>query len=83
MEKLLELLDWLGVQTRGVVFERMLTAAAYLVSEGGENSEYDRGIYELIADVCGQEIPAAHMDEARDYVMHAIALIKAERRVAS
>jgi hypothetical protein len=88
MDKLIELLDWLreqaGASARTVVFERMLNVGADLVSEDGENPEYDRAIYELIRDVNYDDFPEHLDDDARrDYVMHLIAVIRVERKAQS
>jgi hypothetical protein len=88
MDKLIELLDWLreqaGASARTVVFERMIQVGADLVSEDGENPEYDRAIYELIRDMCYDDFPESLDDDARrDYVMHLIAVVRVERKVQS
>lgn len=39
----------------GVTYQQCIESAAAIVSEHGENSEYDRGMYELIAGLFGIE----------------------------
>lgn len=48
-----------------------IRTASYLVSDDGENPEYDRAIYELIVDLFGVGVD---VDEGRSLVAAAIKL---------
>ena len=65
-----------------IIFNRMLEAGSDLVSEEGENPEYDRAIYELIRDTAGLALPMAVQgdgDAAREYVAARIKALRIER----
>ena len=76
-------LDWLLDAARrsahDSIVSKMLEVGADLVSEDGENPEYDRAIYELIAHMPGDSLGTSDMDERRKRVEHTIALMRIGR----
>lgn len=56
---------------------KLITSAALLLSEDGENAEYDRGIVELTTDLLG--LPMDHKDHVAATLRSVADLTKASR----
>lgn len=84
MSKYEKVLDFVSSAVRRATLNHLIETGSYLVSERGENPEYDRGIYELIADAMGTALPESagdDMDSRREYVQDQIDLVLAQRKV--
>lgn len=78
-------MDWITeLLQRGMrvaMLDGLLERAADLMSDDGENPEYDRALVDLIAEACGTALPPGlqDMDAKKQYIVNKLAVVRAER----